>query len=250
MPTANLPIIPPTLPEGWCPSDLQEFVNETVGKAIVQFTSQSFSVLLVQASAPDATDRDKPWLKTGDDRIYRWFGGAWVSRNPEAPSGIARRMVVGSTAAIQTYDGGDTDPAGAASGPMWEVDTEFEGRVPVGVGTIPGSNPVVTLAVGDNGGVAQTAAILPEHYHFIANDDVVSSGAVPPTDSTFVAQGADYQGSSGVTEDDYRLAGTSTEPTLGRTSTAGEADANISAIQPVRAVYFIKRTSRVYYRGA
>jgi hypothetical protein len=249
MPTANLPIIPPTLPEGWCPSDLQEFVNETVGKALVQFTSQSFSVLLVQASAPDATDRDKPWLKTGDDLIYRWFGGAWVSRNPEDSNGNARRIFVGSTTNLLTYDGGDTDPLGGASGPMWEVDTEFEGRVPIGVGTIPGSNPVITLAVAENGGVAQSEAVIPAHYHFIANDDTPGSGPVPPTPTNFVTRGADYQGSPGETEDDYRLAGTSTEPTLGRTSTTGEAD-DLSLIQPVRAAYIIKRTSRIYYRGA
>lgn len=245
MATANLPIVPPSLPSGYCPTTWQQLANEIVGKAVVQFTSSSFTVVITSATAPAATDRDKLWFNTNDDRIYRFHDGAWLNEHEEAPSGLARRIYIGTLTQLQTYDGGDTDASGDASGPMWERDTDFNDRIPIGVGS------TLATTVGTNYGDSDASITLSDtniqdHRHFIAANLNVSSQPAP-TASNQIAYSA-----GGTGNENYIFQGTSTGATIGRTSTVGAATgANeaFSILNPVRGVYLVKRTARIYRKA-
>ena len=62
-------------------------------------------------------------------------------------------------AALKDYDGGNgctSSTVTSTQGAMWEEDTDFVGRVPIGAGLIPGTTtPAITTAVGDPTGVAE-----------------------------------------------------------------------------------------------
>lgn len=243
MPTANLAVIPPTLPSGFCPTGWQQLINEGVGKAIVQFTSSIFTVVISAASAPGAADRDKLWFNTNDDRIYRYHDGAWLSEHPEAPNGLARRMFVGTLTQLQTYDGGDSDSAGDASGPMWERDTDFNDRIPMGVGSS------VATAVGTNygdadGQITLTEANLPAHKHFCARgtNNLSATPQVGATDQI------SYNG-GGMSQENYTLLGISGEANVGLSSDGLGTSAAVNVLNPVRGVYIVKRTSRIYFKA-
>lgn len=247
MPTANLPIIPPTLPEGFCPTSWQNFVNEAVGKAIVQFTSSSFSVLIVQSTAPGATDRDKPWLNTTDDRIYRWVGGAWVSRHPSTPGGIERRLVRGTTAQIETYDGGEAGVVGDAAGPMWEEDTDFAARFPVGVGTTAGGTVIALGGTGGEDAHVLLQAELPSTTHRHLSPWMASTGASDATTFPY-GNGPAITGSGKVVDDSGN---NHSDRVLPYTESVGlGSDTAHNNLPPYIGVRWIKRTARIYYRGS
>jgi len=151
----DLPIIAPTLPQGFCPTTWQELINEGVGKAVAQFSGSGFTVLINQEAVPAVSDRDKLWRRPSQASrgLYEFSGGTWVVIHPEPASGSVRRWWEGTEASLWAYDGGDgtnpsINPPATNNGAMWEVDHAYDGRSPMGAGTIPTANPAKILAVG------------------------------------------------------------------------------------------------------
>ena len=236
MSTQQLPIIPPTLPSGWCPSSYQELLNK-FAESIVQFQIDGSAVAIVSSSStPTATDRNKLWWHTTKTRLFHWDSskGAWVSKHPYAATDPVRLLWEGSTAALETFDGGSagTPQADGIAGPMWEVDTEYEGRVPIGAGTIPGRTITPTsTAVGDELGLAevtQTTAQVAPHQHDFTGPALTGSLSNSGDNATPIPS----------------------LPSVTSTTQQNQSAASpMENIPPARAVHIIKRTLRAYYVG-
>lgn len=253
MATVLLPLQPGTLPQGYCFSTWQQLLIDFADNLEAVLPGMAFFNYGDTKPAPEF--ESYPWLNTNDMRWYR-FEGAWIANNPEQ-SQLILRMFAGTTTDLQTYDGGDTDPASDRSGPMWEVVAEFTGRVPIGVGTVPGTTaPVVTTAVEDDIGEGQHVITAGEgaastHVHPFGltnagNDDAFFVKNALNTVTGYT--GYYITGSNGNVEQAKTTADLYTLPA--GIDGAGVTGTPMSLIQPSRAVYFIKRTSRVYYKVA
>lgn len=230
-----LPLQPGTLPPGVCYASEQE--------RLVDYASNLQAVLDGQAfynfgsSKPDPAYNAYPWFRTTDSRWY-YYSGGWISLNPDRDPNI-RRIWVGDLTQLQSYDGGDSGAASDRSGPMWEVDTNFAAKFPVGVGTFAGGTSV---AVNTNVGadeVTLTANELPDapvvpldgNSAITANRSVQKSGTVTGLSSN----NGDFSGTdSGGIETDVNL----------KIEGNGQP---FEIIPPGRGVYVIKPSARLYY---
>lgn len=253
MATVLLPLQPGTLPQGYCFSTWQQLLIDFADNLEAILPGEAFYNYGDTKPAPEF--ESYPWLNTNDMRWYR-FEGAWIANNP-ATSQLELRMFTGTLTDLQTYDGGDTDPASDRSGPMWEQAVSFTGRVPIGVGTVPGTTaPVVTTAVEDDIGEGQHVITAGEgaatnHIHPIGITNPASDDAFLPLNAVNTVAG--YNG--------FYITGSASRYTQAQTTAdlytlpagldgAGVTGTPMSLIQPSRAVYFIKRTSRIYYKVA
>lgn len=247
---ASLPITAPNLSENYCFTTYQQLANDIVGGATVQLDNSGWTMVLKQDTTPTSSQRAYLWFKTSDSKLYAWRDdvSAWVTAHPSVAFGSERRLWIGTLTDLKTFDGGDTGTVGFASGPMWEEDTAFAGRIPIGVGTTAGGTAVSAAA---NAGADKVSLVvgnipLPDHRHFtVAN---ASSAITALTTSHQIASDADVSDNT-----DYRLTGTTTEATLCRTSPVIEPQSTVSQVNvlnPVRGIYIIKRSGRVYYKGA
>lgn len=150
----------------------------------------SFTFIIDSESEPAAADRDKLWHKllpggapTG--QIYKYYLGFWVTPHQEAASGDKRTWFEGVEADVWSLDGGDgtdpsTNPPTATSGAMWEVDHNYDFRVPLGAGTSPAPH-TTTVVPGDTGGEEEhtlTVGELPAHSHEVRyKPDAAGGGA-------------------------------------------------------------------------
>ena len=247
MASANLPIIPGNLPEGYCyPNSPQELLNKFAEESQVSLESSSFTIIITSASQPAATDRDKLWYNTTDDRFYKWFSGAWVARHPYNAASPVRLWWNSDLTTLQTFDGGDAGTAGNASGPMWEEDTAYRGRMPIHVGSLPSG---ASVALGDTGGadtITLSTANMADHNHYGQTYIRGTSGSATVSSDPSGNSSNFYHEDSGHTENSqnqFHLAGLQTTSVV---ETIGEAFNNLN---PYKAGYWIKRTSRIYYRA-
>lgn len=190
----ELAIQVPEVPEGFCNNLGEDWIQAVInlmGQSVAIFTGAG-TIVLNQEDAPDPEERSFLWFKPSTGRIYAWDagGGAWTSPHPLPANGIERRFLEGTPAEIWAYDGGDgSDPSTTAPaanvGAMWIIDTAYAGRVPMGVGTIPGSDPSKNLALSEDygaGSVEIKTTNLPElqlTFPMFIGDD--SSGSTYPT---------------------------------------------------------------------
>lgn len=227
MPTILLQLLPGNLVPGACFNDEQSRLNAYAEALNAQLPGQAF--YNYGDSIPAVENNGYPWLRTTDMKWYR-FSGDWISPvGPEYHVGI-RRIWTSSAALLQTYDGGDTNPASDRSGPMWEIDTEWAGRSLMGAGLIPGSDPPKTLANGENYGVASPTLVagnLPEHRHQIKFSDISSGTGFPQ-----VGTGSTHDKSFNT-----ELAGGSATPTP------------LNNVHPVRGGYLIKWSGRAFRKA-
>lgn len=238
-----------TLPEGFCPKGptaLQDLYNQFVAS-----TQWSLAVGIrffnYGDTEPTADFRGFPWVKTVGgfpDRIYDYASGNWLSLHqiPAGPSGF-RCGWVGTPDELKIYDGGEVAVTSLYAGSFWEIDTDFEGRSPMGPGLIPGANPAKTLSVGENygeGAHLQLPNELATHSHKLATEASITNadGSI-----MVVNTGAGGPGLQ------IGLTGPSTNPLTVQDNTYTAAQENMPVIHPVRGLHQIKRTIRKYYRG-
>lgn len=254
----NIPItiVPPTLPAGYCYSGWQDFVEQLFNNLSMYIsTDVNPSRIVFGSSVPAASLQAYPWYRTaGDskDGFYHWNAAlvGWVRAHPMATS---FRMLVDivDPAEITTFDGGDADAAGLASGPMWEIDTNYAGRSPMGPGAIPDTTK--TLAAQEDYGSGTHALVaneLPKHTHGITLKGF-RTNLEAGIEQWYAKQGP----GDGVYE--------TTPENLGQFVTHldigdgvnwdetlwGQATPqSVSLVHPVRGTYVIKRTARKYYK--
>lgn len=255
MPTLY-PLTPGTLASNCYPATPQELYNEMFEKGGV---SLDIVGVIKSASAPTATNRDKLWIKLdGSNRPvghFIWQGGLWIWPHDTPASGSERRIWVGTTGALETYDGGATGTVGDASGPMWDVDTAFDGRALIGQGTIPDTSPARTIAVTGTsdslGGIGNWLKTLlrvelPNFRLKLFGSTEEGEPAANPDGDSVIAQrlnvDSDAQ-SYDMAEDEV-----SSDPTIGVTDALGSGQAFVQA-PPFYGIYVIKRTARIFRVG-
>ena len=218
----------PSLPANYCPASYQKLANDIIGGTQATFNSTiGNSFFNFGPTYPAINNRIYPWL---DENGQWWIydQGFWLRKNP-VTAAYERRIYVGTTTDLLSYDGGDgTATATSTTGPMWEVDTEFEARFPVGVGAFVASGAVAVM------GTATSTSIVGEDQHTLTVPEIPAH-----THNFFplVTADANNGGANGV---QY-----GTTANVATSSTGGGAAHN--NLPPFYGVYFIKRTSRVYY---
>lgn len=234
----NLTLItltPPSLPIGYCPSNYQQLANDVISGTQATFNSTiGNSFFNYGPTTPALNNQVYPWLdENGNWWIFQ--SGYWLRQHPIAAGSAERRIYVGNTTDLQTYDGGNTNAPSNWSGPMWEVDTAFQARFPVGAGTFAASGVVsvngttTSTAVAGEDKHTLVTAEMPSHTHQILDQYINLTQRGSADTSVFSATNR----SEGVAN------------LLPTTSSGGDAAHN--NLPPFYGVYFIKRTARVYY---
>jgi hypothetical protein len=193
----------------------------------------SLSTVNSGTSTPAAADRDKPWLRSNadgsDDGQWVYYNGFWVQKHPAAVGLVA--MYEGALADITTFDGGEVGAVTNMTGAFWEEVTAMRARSPIHPGTLASGT---IINIGDDLGEEKHLLIvseMPAHIHEYDETNgariltKVSSGKVGDIDQT---GSLDYDFAEAIE------------------STGGDTAHN--TIHPVRGIFFIRRTARLYRR--
>lgn len=192
------------------------------------------------------------WFNLVDYKLYFWNStySAWAREYDVPASGNERRIWVGTEADLKTYDGGADAAISASTGPFWEIDTNFAAKFPMGAGTLPVSATVV--GVGDTGGEEKHVLTVSEmqHFHGVGTDGQTDdpfamlhrTWNTAPTTYPQRVNDMNPTSASGWHDDGNISSG------VGGTTKA-LADETVdghNTLPPYRAVYFIKRTARIW----
>lgn len=258
----------------WLKNGTQWWTWDPVTKQYApQDISASFTPAFTMGHSTPTSTSPPVWLQTTQDatsadpnafgEMIRWFqfdGVNWLSPHPVPPNCPEIRMWIGTEQALWAYDGGDgSNPASTAptanTGAMWVVETLFQFRFPLGVGantTGFDGSVASAVAVQEQGGDERVVLDVDEsgsvpHTHTLANVDLAVSGVpgvLTPTNYIQMDWGNGGSGSS-----DYALSGSATLPTVGQSSlsVAAPASKTHQNMPPFVGVFFIKRSTRIYY---
>ena len=238
----------PSLPANYCPASYQKLANDIIGGTQATFNSTiGNSFFNFGPTYPAINNRIYPWL---DENGQWWIydQGFWLRKNP-VTAAYERRIYVGTTTDLLSYDGGDgTATATPTTGPMWEVDTEFEARFPVGVGAFVASGAVAVL------GKATSTAIVGEDQHKLTIPELAAHthdvaikvfGHGGEDGDRSAADGGTT--SNTVTNNTTIFPSSTIDPDLDAKAVSVGGDIAHNNLPPFYGVYFIKRTIRVYY---
>lgn len=236
----NLPIVlhPPTFGSGYCPSP-QQLAND-IASGMTAYVEGGYMFFNYGSTQPIPDDQNKPWLRINNDgtpdRWYVYANGAWLWPHPTSPSSSERRMWAGLEADLVNYDGGSTGSITDSTGPMWEVDHDFDARFPLGPGTLTGAGVVAVGATGGVETITLDVTQMPPHTHnfpLYAGDAVNhSSTRINTTDENTVINPS------------FPTSNTGGDPATGTPPTSAKP---FSVLPPYKAVFMIKRTSRKFF---
>lgn len=172
-----LPVDAATLSSGFCPADYQAMLNAFSAAQSVTFPS-TFTGITASSTKP--SDQTKAWLQLDSlgrpVRLYYFAQGAWLALHPTVPG-----LTMWWFAALPdftTFDGGDANGIGPASGAMWQQAKDAGGTIiaakfPIVAGTLPSGK---VLSVGDTGGEETHSLDLTETPPHTHNCAAVSQG--------------------------------------------------------------------------
>ena len=256
----------------WLKNGTQWWTWDPVTKEYApQDISASFTPAFVMGHATPSSIDPPVWLQTTLDatsanssawgeivRLFYFDGVNWLAPHPVPPNCPEIRMWIGTEQALWAYDGGDgSNPAStaptASTGAMWVVETLFAFRFPLGAGTNTAAfdgNAASVVSVQEQGGDERVTLAPGEtppssHTHFIAADENLAESPNLLTATTVAAQEGNDSGGT----EEYQLAGSALPATHGLTSLVGTTLPATSHqnLPPFVGVFFIKRTTRIYY---
>lgn len=225
MSSLTLPVSAGQLPEGFCPTTYQQMLNGFSGVQTVTFPT-TFSGVVTSATPP--SDTTQVWLQLDSlgrpVRFYTFAQGSWLSLHPTVPGFI----MIWPTALpdFTTFDGGDANAPGAASGPMWQQFTGLNAKFPIGAGTLPSTTVVPVGGTGGEEVHVLTVAELAAHTH-IMPDSPGGGGTGGRTD---------YNVPPGVNQN------------FSTDSTGGSQGHN--TLPPYLGVLYLQRSNRLFYAVA
>lgn len=240
----NLPLIPGTLDYNCYPALPQTLYNDMFEKGVAVLVGSLTGVLL-QDAEPAVADRDKVWIRTsGGSPVFptTWvfYNGSWVAKHPVPASDSRVYIWKGSSAAVDTLDGGTAGAISSNTGPFWEIDHDFDQRVPIGVGTLPITSTV--LNVGDTGGLEQAPFTISQSNLPAVKIPISIDGG---GDAATAEDGRLRVGAG--TEIDWQASTSSSDVGYTRALNPGTVTPiDINRMPPYRVVYFIKRTARIW----
>lgn len=244
---------PPSFPPGYCFTDFNRlFLDAAALGSFTLNTDVGNSFFNFGDTVPDAANRIFPWLRTVGgypDDWYVFVGGAWYSEYKRAPAeGVGsfgvRWAYTGTEASLLTFDGGEATPIGVGSGPFWEVDHDFDGRVPVCPGNLPSG---ASVALGDSAGndvITIGSGNIPPHVHAIT----IGQSGGGNSDIIAPDQAGSFRVGGGGT---MQYLSTWSSPYVGYTRESGGSSGTpdpLNNMQPYVGAFWIKRTARVYRR--
>lgn len=224
------------LADGYAPASWQDFISQ-LEKIVTGYLPGEYKPVNYGSSTPAVEDQDRPWVRTNPDgtpdKTYVFYNGKWVNLHPVPASGNERRLWVGSEANLRSYDGGDgtADVPTSTTGAMWEVDTNFAARFPVGVGSFAASGDVAVT------GTSTSTAISGEDKHTLLEAEM------PAHTHNLTLYGGD--GANNSTDKINTTDETDVMNAAFPTTSAGSGTAH-NNLPPFYGVYFIKRTARIY----
>lgn len=229
----TLPILPATLPQGFCPADYQEMWNGFASHGSVVVPSGALGIQ-VSATVPGPDDQDRPWLQLDafgrPIRLYWFAQGSWLSYHPLQPGSTV--WWFDTLPDLDTFDGGDnTGVIGDTTGHMWDQallpdGTMIAAQFPLVAGTLPSGT---VLAAGDVGGEEDHSLLIteiPEHLHSISakiNLDINVGSR------TLAGSGAEFT-------DSFDSGKTGSNPVVAHNN-----------MPPFAVGYLLQRTARLYY---
>lgn len=241
MPTILVQVLPGVIPASFCPTgEDAEQQRYEMYLSLTQFSLAAGQTFFNYGNGvPTAENRVYPWIRSVGgypDRLYYYGAGQWLSKHPLPPdfTAIAPASIT-SQALLDTWDEGEAGVVGIYTGPFWTIDTDFDGRSPMGPGAIPSANPAKTLAVGEAYGEGAHTQLVNEvgpHTHEASPNDMVSTGGGSSVGI--------MRGDSGNPLTDLTI--------LANTYAAPGTQQAMPVIHPVRGRYFIKRTGRLHYK--
>lgn len=212
-------IIAGTVPQGVCPPGTAQEHVDLVAK-YASIGANAVYILATYSETPPGPDaQDRPWI-TPTGYLYTFVNGVWARPHPVPPGAPVSILYSASEGSIETFDGGSSGLVTSTTGPMWERDTDMNGRFPLGV-----SSDYPLGSTGGNSEITQTGAQVGSHSHLLT---------VPSAGTT---------GTGG-------FANASSNPTQ-TVSTRTNQDPDdvepMNIMNPYRARFWIKRTARIYY---
>jgi len=228
-------------------AEYEEYIRQTT--ATLPEDSVSY---IVSTTAPSADDRDKLWIQVDAQNrpIRQWIftNSRWAWPHPVPYSDKRLVMFTGSSAEVDTLDGGVAGTASTFGGPFWEIDATMSLKFPLGIGTLESGE---TIAPGDSGGQERVTLIeneLPDHGH-VGKAYYRYSGGSYSEDPSGESDNTLHQGSSHTTSPsgNYAESGVRTESIDVASGKFGNSHDNMP---PYVGVYFIKRTVREFYTAS
>lgn len=244
-------VTPGSLPEGFCPASEQIRLN-TYAQFMQVYFPLSVGTVNVGSTKPAPDQNSFPWLRLNNDGSpdgwYYYFNGYWLAKNTNVCTGMPW---TDSLAALATFDGGEgnytVNPDGtitptiaitSITGPMWQVKTNLQGRVPLGVSNTATiikdayGNTINQWPVGSQGGEIQhtlTSVENAPHSHtaYISTGDVSGNG--------LYFNGPVKVGNTSVSGGDT-------------INSIANTPVGHNTLMPYTACYWVERTSRIYYR--
>lgn len=256
--TTPVALIPGTLPyaDGCYPADPQA-LNVAIVTRIQAFLSETFPGIYKGATAPPVDQRNRLWYNTTVGRWYEFTNGNWMRQYQFAASSDLEMIWAGTEAELATFDGGDSNAVGDFSGPLWRIDHEFDGRTLIGAGTIPDTDPAVTIA---QGAIVDSTGLQGTYKHVLTGPEGAVADHIHPFGLTNPAGDDAYFNRSGVNTVEgysgYYITGSNGNIVTAQTTAdlftskaalgAGLTSVGHNNMQPYRARYVIRRTARIW----
>lgn len=236
-------LLPGTLPYDCYPSPQQ--LNVDIVERISAFVALAFTGLYASPTPPPADQRDKIWFNTTVQRLYQYVNGAWQRTYLPSASNGELRMIEVSVDTYNAQEGGDPTitAIGDSTGPLWVLAPEYTGRMPLGAGLIPTSDPPITTALGDTGGAYQAISgvdALPEHHHTYSLKGAEGTDLDPASARFAALPNSPGSGSGALPDFNFDTSSVGADPATTKPP---------ATIPPYKAVNFVRRTARKYVQS-